>query len=228
MHRILKLELELEQTKRLCIVQCSKEITITIINMGRKCREGLGPHLTQSPLGWGLPPYQVASWFMQPFGHNRNGLKIGEEGSAPFYGRVEWGLHLTQSRLGWGLAPYQEASWSMQPFCRNRYGPKIGWWLWPFGWGGAGSPSNTMWPARAEAYLHAKFHLDASNHLATIHQRYRQTDRTGQDRQRSDSIWRTVLQTVAQKFVVAPSSIQPFGHNNVGCHSPRRNISTNY
>ena len=41
--------------------------------------------------------------------------------------------------------------------------------------------------ARAEAYLHAKFHLDPSNRLATVHQRYRQTgqadktDRTGQD-----------------------------------------------
>ena len=36
----------------------------------------------------------------------------------------------------------------------------------------------------AVAYLQAKFHLDASNRLATIHQRYRQTDRTGQtDRQ---------------------------------------------
>jgi len=31
--------------------------------------------------------------------------------------------------------------------------------------------------ARAEAYPHAKFHLDPSNRLATIHQRcYRQTD----------------------------------------------------
>jgi len=27
-------------------------------------------------------------------------------------------------------------------------------------------------------FLHSKFHLDASNRLATIHQRYRQTDRT--------------------------------------------------
>jgi len=37
--------------------------------------------------------------------------------------------------------------------------------------------------ARAEAYLHAKFHIEPSNRLATIHQRYRQdiTDRT--DRQ---------------------------------------------
>ena len=53
---------------------------------------------------------------------------------------------------------------------------------------------------RADAYLHAKFHLDRRNRLATIHQRYRQTGQTGQDRQRSDSIGRTVLQTLAQKF----------------------------
>jgi len=35
--------------------------------------------------------------------------------------------------------------------------------------------------ARAEAYLLAKFHLDPSNRLATVHERHRQTDRTGQD-----------------------------------------------
>jgi len=29
-------------------------------------------------------------------------------------------------------------------------------------------------------------------------------------------------------YQVAFSSLQPFGHNSVGCHSPRRNISTNY
>ena len=46
--------------------------------------------------------------------------------------------------------------------------------------------------------MHAKFHLDPSNRLATIHQRYRQTDRTGQTGQRSDSIGR--IQTVAQKL----------------------------
>jgi len=49
--------------------------------------------------------------------------------------------------------------------------------------------------ARAKAYLHAKFHLDPPNRLATVHQRYRQ-DRTGKQ---SDSIGRTALQTVAQK-----------------------------
>jgi len=35
--------------------------------------------------------------------------------------------------------------------------------------------------ARAEAYLHAKFHLDQSNSLATVHERHRQTEQTGQD-----------------------------------------------
>jgi len=51
---------------------------------------------------------------------------------------------------------------------------------------GVGPPSNNV--ARAEAYLHAKFHLDPSNRLATVHQRHSQ-DKT--DRQRSDSIGRT-------------------------------------
>jgi len=31
--------------------------------------------------------------------------------------------------------------------------------------------------ARIEVYLHAKFHLEPSNRLATIHQRHRQTER---------------------------------------------------
>jgi len=56
--------------------------------------------------------------------------------------------------------------------------------------------------ARAEAYLHAKFHLDPSNRLATVHERHRHTERQTDrqtDRQRTDSIGRTVLQTVAQK-----------------------------
>jgi len=50
--------------------------------------------------------------------------------------------------------------------------------------------------ARAEANLLAKFHIDLSNRLATV--LHNVTDR--QDRQQSDSIGRTVLQTVAQKL----------------------------
>jgi len=35
--------------------------------------------------------------------------------------------------------------------------------------------------AGAEAYLHAKFRLDPSNRLATIHQRHRQTGQTDRE-----------------------------------------------
>ena len=40
-------------------------------------RGQLGAHLTQCRLGQDLPPYQMASWSIQPFGHNRHGKKIG-------------------------------------------------------------------------------------------------------------------------------------------------------
>ena len=67
-------------------------------------------------------------------------------------------------------------------------GGKLGGGCTPFG--KELGPHLTQCGRWAEAYLHAKFHLDRSNRLATIHQRHRQ-DR--QDRQRSDSIGRTVL-----------------------------------
>ena len=52
--------------------------------------------------------------------------------------------------------------------------------------------------------MHARFHLDPLNLLATV--AYTNiTDR--QDRQRSDSIRRIVLQTVAQKLVNIPEVI---------------------
>ena len=55
-----------------------------------------------------------------------------------------------------------------------------------------------FWGGVSWVPMRAKFHLDPSNRLATIHQRYIQ-DKT--DRQRSDSIGRTVVQTVTQKFM---------------------------
>jgi len=60
-----------------------------------------------------------------------------------------------------------------------------------------------------KAYLRAKFHLDPSNHLATIHQRYRQTG------QWSDSIGRTVLQMVAQKQLTIESHISQNYHAGI-------------
>jgi len=105
----------------------------------------MGPHLTQSPLSWGLPPYQVASWCMQPFGHNRNGPKIGEGALPPFFVEVERGLHLTQSpELRPSSIPsgilIHAAIWPQQIWAEN--------WVEavPLWGGGAGSPSNTMWP----------------------------------------------------------------------------------
>ena len=69
------------------------------------------------------------------------------------------------------------SGWDGRPFGHNRQGPKSGaGLLCPFPWGRAGSPSNTVW------------HLDPSNRLATVHQRYKYDRHTGQ---RPRSIGRT-------------------------------------
>jgi len=72
--------------------------------MGRKLGAlpplGLGPHLTLSRLGGGIPPYQVASRSMQPFDRNRYRPKIG--GYAPL-GEGELGPHLPQCGQARGL-----------------------------------------------------------------------------------------------------------------------------
>ena len=68
----------------------------------------------------------------------------------------------------------------------------------PLSVGGAESRSNTVWPRpKPTSTPSSILILDPSSRLdlTTIHQRYRQTG----DRQRSDSIGRTVLQTVARK-----------------------------
>jgi len=46
-------------------------------NSGGCCApyEKLGSYLTQCGLGRGLPPYQMASWSIQPFGQNKRGPK---------------------------------------------------------------------------------------------------------------------------------------------------------
>jgi len=53
--------------------------------------------------------------------------------------------------------------------------------------------------AWAKAYLRTRWHPNPSNRLVTIHQRHRQTGQDRTDRQRSDRIGRTVLQTVVPK-----------------------------
>ena len=42
----------------------------------------------------------------------------------------------------------------------------------------------------------------------------------------SNTMWPAPMSILP--YQVASSSIQSFGHNSVGCHSPHRNISTNF
>jgi len=88
---------------------------------------------------------------------------------------AELGPHLTQCRLCRGLPPYQVADlihtavWPQRTWAEN-------WELCPHFVEGELGPNLTH-VAAAEAYIHAKFHLNPSNHLTTIHQSYGQTDR---------------------------------------------------
>jgi len=60
--------------------------------------------------------------------------------------------------------------------------------------------------ARAQAYLHAKFHLDLSNRLAIVHQRYGQTDRTTVRRHMANRFGRPFVKRFAlcYRFIVCP------------------------
>ena len=103
----------------------------------------------------------------------------------PIFGRVYCG-----QTAGWIKMPLgRESSTSIAsgilihpavwPFGHNGHGPKIGACAPLLGELGS---HLRMWPApRLSVYHHAKFHVDPSNRLATIHQRHRQnrqTDRT--------------------------------------------------
>jgi len=144
---------------------------------------------TTSP-GQGLPPYQVVSWSIQPFGHNRYGPKVGVAvGSIKLWSpsnNVAWSEVYFPTK--WHLDP------SRQPFGYNRYGRQLG--VCPF-WGrGAGSPSNIMWPEPKPTSIPSGILIHA-----TIWPQYTNvTDRTDRQRSESDSIRWTVLQTVAPKL----------------------------
>ena len=83
------------------------------------------------------------------------------------------------------------AVWPQQTWTEN-------WGLFPF-FGEEQLGPHLKQCGRAKAYLHAKFILQSSNRLATIHQRYRQTGQT--DRQWTESIGQTVLQTIAKNVI---------------------------
>ena len=115
--------------------------------------------------------------------------------SSPILG---WGVRwaqLTQCRLGRGLPPYQVELDPTSRLAATEMGRKLG--AVPFGRGSWVPIEHNV--AAAEAYLRAKFRPGPSNRLPQYtNVTNRQTRQT--DRQRAESIGRTVLQTVAQKF----------------------------
>ena len=124
---------------------------------------------------------------MQPFGHNRNGPKIGDGGSAPFCGKGTGSPSNTKSP---GPRPtsipsdilIHAAIWPQQIWAKN-------WGLCPFRGGGAGSPPDTMWPWPRPTCTPSFILI----HPTVWPQYTNITDRT--DRQQTDSIGRTILQT---------------------------------
>ena len=83
----------LDASSRLATIEIDRKL-------GRGCAPFLGgergPYRRQCRLGLGVPPYQVASWSIQPFGHKRYGHKI--------VGCALWvGPHPTQCGQGRGL-----------------------------------------------------------------------------------------------------------------------------
>jgi len=119
------------------------------------------------------------------------GRKEGAAACAPF-GGGKLGPHLTQCGLG---EAYLRTKWHLDPSSRlvtTDNGRKLA--AVPFGGGGAGSPSNTVWPGSRPTSVPSFILIPP-----TVWSQYTNvTDReTGQP---SDSTGRTVLQTVAQKL----------------------------
>jgi len=111
----------------------------------------------------------------------------------PFWGR---GAGSPSNRMSLGSRPtflpggilIHRAIWTQQIWTKN-------WGLCPFRGGRPGSLSNIMWPEPSPTYMPSFIWI-----CPTVWRQYTNTtDRTGQDRQQSNSIGQTVLQMVAQK-----------------------------
>ena len=138
------------------------------------------PHRTQYGLGWGLPPWQVSSWSIQPFDHNRHGPKLGVV-VPPFRGQ---GAGSPVNTMSSGPRPTSVPSGIL---IHPAVWPQLTWakigGLCPFLVGGVGPHLTQCGLGRRLPPCQVS---SSSIRLATIHQHYWQTDRT--DRQRSDSI----------------------------------------
>jgi len=158
----------------------------------------LDPHVAQCGLGPGLPLYQVASWSIQSFGHNRHGPKNWGLWS-PFLGE---GAGSTSNTILLGPRPtslptdilIHPAIWPQQIWTEN-------WGMCPWG-RGSWVP---MWPGPRPTYMPSFILI----HRTVWPQYTNTTDRT--DRQWSGGIGmgHTILQMVAQKTKTRFSRLLP-------------------
>jgi len=119
------------------------------------------------------------------------GRKLGR-GLCPFFGEGTPGSpsNIVAWTEAYGGILIHAAIWPQQLWTENWMG------LCPFGRGGARSPFSTMWPGPRPTCTPSFILIRPTIWPQCTNVTDRQT---GQDRQRSDSIGRTVLQTVAQK-----------------------------
>ena len=146
-------------------------------------------------MAW-VEAYQRTKWHLDPSNRLATtymGQKLGV--CAPFiWGRA--GSHLTQCGLSQGAKALLHTKWHFDPSNRLAtidMGQNVGGCCAPFLERGAGSPCNAMSPGPRPTALPGGILI----HPAVWPQYTNVTDRT--DRQRSHSIGRTVLQTVAQQ-----------------------------
>jgi len=109
-----------------------------------------GPHLTRCSLGRRLPPYQVASRFIQPFGHNSHVTKSGS--AVPIF---RGSCIPIQHNVVWTEA-YLRTKWhpdTSSCMATTDMGRKLGGGCAPLTGAGTGSPCNTMSPGQRSTSL---------------------------------------------------------------------------
>jgi len=132
--------------------------------------QGAGSSSNTISPGW-TEAYLRTKWHLDPFSRLATIDMGGKLGAVPLL--RSW-VPIKHSGLDRGLLPYQVL---IQPFGHNAdMGRKLG-EVVPLLWGELG-PHSTQYGLGRGLYLHAKFHFDLSNRLATMHQRHRQRDRT--------------------------------------------------
>jgi len=153
--------------------------------------------------GQGLPPHQVASWSIQPFGHNRHGPKIGALWTQQTWAK-NWGL-CPPFLMGGGfpsntMSPYKipisiSSGILIHPAVRPQQTWAENWGLCSLGEGGAG-PHLTRCGRGLPARQVSSWSIQPFDHNTPRSE----TDRIDrEERQWSISTGWTVLQMVTQK-----------------------------